>query len=352
MIDEGIAPAATLPTPTAAPAEAERAALLTAVVTFGRFALESQRIATTIEQAVEIVTRTLGAPIGLVPMTGTSPTGLGVFEAPPRLFSDLESEFVAQVAHVLAAALERDHLETGLRTRARDLQQALLPTRSPVVVGIESAARYAPAGGEAVGGDWYDLLLLPNGHVALVMGDVEGHNAAAAAVMGQVRNVLRAYAADGHPPEQIMTKINRFVHQHIDRLVTCCYVELCPETRSAVSVSAGHAGPMLLTQAGGVREVPITGGLLFGVDGEQDYPATFSRLPPGGCLLLVTDGLVDDLPGAVHSNPRTFAVAAASRAGQSIETLADSLMRSPSTPPETQRDDAALLAVRLTACPA
>lgn len=329
---------------------AEEIALLTATAAFGRFALESRHIAATVERAVEIVAHTLGAPIGLLPTDDISPARLGVVETPPRLLRELESKFVAQVAHLLAAALERDRLETGLRTRARDLQHALLPATLPVVAGVESAARYAPAGGEAVGGDWYDLLPLSSGHVALVMGDVEGHDTAAAAIMGQVRNVLRAYAADGHPPEQIMAKINRFVHRHIDRLVTCCYVDLCPDQRSAISVSAGHAGPLLLTRAGGVREVPITGGLLFGVNDEQSYPATFSRLPPGGCLLLVTDGLVDDLPGAVHSSPHAFAAAAAGRAGQSIEALADSLMWNPSTPPAIQRDDAALLAVRLTTC--
>ncbi|HEX2809112.1 MAG TPA: GAF domain-containing SpoIIE family protein phosphatase, partial [Kineosporiaceae bacterium] len=272
---------------------------------------------------------------------------LSVFWAGPRQLSGADVDVIQSIAHVLAAALERDRIETRLRRTAQDLQRALLPGALPTAAGIVTAARYAPAGGDQVGGDWYDVLELPQGGVGLVMGDVEGHDTAAAAVMGQVRNVLRAYASEGHSPAEVMTRVNRFVLRHTELLVTCCYAELHPAERSLTCVTAGHPAPLLLAPDGSSHPVQLVPGALLGVD-EVHYAEQTAVLPTGATLLLVTDGLVDDLPGAIHPGPDAFAAVAHDRVGGSVDALADALITRPPGAP-VQRDDAALLVVRLTA---
>jgi serine phosphatase RsbU (regulator of sigma subunit)/anti-sigma regulatory factor (Ser/Thr protein kinase) len=288
---------------------------------------------------------------------GVAGTEAGRFPAP-------EADALQSIARLMAVALERDRADALLRATSKDLQRALLPAALPSVEGLEAVARYVPAGhGEAgenstgaaagpgsrgrdrVGGDWYDVLPLPQGGVGLVMGDVEGHDGGAAAVMGQVRNVLRAYAAEGHPPAEVLTRVNRFVAAHTELLVTCCYAELHPQDLTVSCVTAGHPVPWALDRDGTGWSLPAKPFLPLGVDPEENYREHTSVLSPGCCLLLVTDGLVGEA-GAIHPGDAAFRARAGALAREPLECLADALVALPPGGPGP-RDDAALLAVRL-----
>ncbi|HEY6798542.1 MAG TPA: GAF domain-containing protein [Kineosporiaceae bacterium] len=272
---------------------------------------------------------------------------LTVFDTRPRHWCTSEVNVVQALAHTLASAIERARAETRLRRTTRQLEHFLLPADLPTLSGIETAARYVPAHGAEVGGDWYDVLDLPHGGIGLVMGDVEGHDSAAAAVVGQVRTVLRTYAGEGLPPAEIMSRLGSFVTTHTDRLVTCCYAELHPTHRTITCVSAGHPPPLLLTTAGEVPQIPVHPGPLLGLDGSRHYRERTTVLPTGGCLVLYTDGLLDDFPHVIHPDPRSLAAAAHPALHGPIEALADHLVAHPLDAPPL-RDDAALLLVRFT----
>jgi len=264
----------------------------------------------------------------------------------PRHWREIEVDFIQSLANVLAAAVERDRMESRLWARTRQLQQVLVPAALPVLEGVELAARYVPTNDLEVGGDWYDVLGLPDGGIALVMGDVEGHDSTAAAVMGQVRTVLGAYVAEGYPPAEVLARTSAFVTGHTDRLVSCCYAELYPDQRTLTCASAGHPAPVLLTPDGAARELPLEPGLLLGVEDTPGYPERTTVLPAGSCLVMVTDGMLDGLPGVMYSDVDSLGTTARPAVDGPVEALADLLVRRPPGAPAL-RDDAALLLVRL-----
>ena len=165
--------------------------------------------------------------------------------------------------------------------------------------------------GRDIGGDWYDLIPLPGGRVGAVIGDVQGHDTHAAAVMGQLRIVLRAYAAEGHPPATVMARASVFLHElDTDRFATCLYAEADLATGVVQVVRAGHIDPLIRHTDGSCRRLPVEGGLPLGLSAEfqrLEYPVTTLELDPGHTLLLCTDGLVEQ-PGAdLDDGMRTLA---------------------------------------------
>ena len=127
-----------------------------------------------------------------------------------------------------AQALQRALLFEAQRSIAADLQRALLPAVLPALRGARHAVRYLPwTHGADVGGDWYDVIPLGPDAVAVVIGDVAGHSPNAAAIMGQIRNALRAYAAEGHSPTGVMDRVNRLMLRvEPDSVASCCYLEV------------------------------------------------------------------------------------------------------------------------------
>lgn len=231
---------------------------------------------------------------------------------------------------------------------AAELQQALLPQSLPQIAHITSAARYTTASGDTAGGDWYDVIALHSGRIALVVGDVEGHDVTAAAVMGQVRNALTVYAEEGHPPGDILTRLNSYVCRRFPLLVTCCYLELDPCARTVVAVTAGHPAPLLITPTGVAQHLPVRIEPPLGVEPAHTYQECANPLPDEVHLVLYTDGLLDG-----RSSTCTIDLALANCGHLDLGTadrLADTLLTDPdSTPPTplTFQDDAALLVVHL-----
>ncbi|MFE1316174.1 SpoIIE family protein phosphatase [Kitasatospora phosalacinea] len=185
---------------------------------------------------------------------------------------------------------------TGDEQRAvRALQQALMraPAGRPVP-GFDSAARYLPAERERkIGGDWYELLDLPDGTVLLAVGDVSGHGLPAAAVMSQLRYALRGIAYDGAPPGQLLDRLDRMLcHQRADHIAAVTVARLDPRTGHLAWARAGHLPPVLVHD-GTARTLDPPPGLVLGVTPRTRRPTAELQLVPGDTLLLYTDGLIN-----------------------------------------------------------
>lgn len=132
-----------------------------------------------------------------------------------------------------------------------------------------------------MGGDWYDVIALSDDRVALVIGDVQGHSAGAATIMGQMRTAIRAYAVEGHPPDVVVSHANRLlVGMETDLFATCCYAELDMEEGNALFVRAGHLAPLLRHPDGRTEEVQVEGGLPLGILADAEFPMTTCALAP------------------------------------------------------------------------
>ncbi|WP_354641773.1 SpoIIE family protein phosphatase [Kitasatospora camelliae] len=212
-----------------------------------------------------------------------------------RVFSREDRTMYSAFAGILAQSLERARLYDTHHHRASELQRAMLPRTLPRLAGVLSAARYLPSTeGMQIGGDWYDLLRLPDGGVGLVIGDVQGHNAEATAVMGQLRSGLRAYATDGNDPAATLARTSRLLAElDTELFATCLYLTLDPGSGRLRAARAGHPQPVLLS-GGKARELEVAGGPPLGVDPAVRYPLEEGRLAAGETLLAYTDGLVEE----------------------------------------------------------
>ncbi|MFF2650803.1 SpoIIE family protein phosphatase [Streptomyces sp. NPDC058045] len=214
--------------------------------------------------------------------------------ARPRHFDAGERTFYTAVAVILTQSLERARLFDTEHQLASDLQQAMLPGRLPPLPSLTVHSRYLPGTrGMQIGGDWYDLLPRRDGTAALIIGDVQGHDAYASAVMGQLRVALRASAEARLDPGAVLAHVNR-VHCDLDtdRFATCTYLVLDPVDGTLRGARAGHPHPWRV-RGGAVSEVELAGGPPLGVDPWAGFPTTTARLADDEALLLFTDGLVE-----------------------------------------------------------
>lgn len=179
------------------------------------------------------------------------------------------------------------------RRTALALKRGLLPSNPDIPPGLEVAHRYLPVGDSVIGGDWHDIVALPGGRAALIVGDVMGHGPEAAAVMVQVRTAAHTLADLGLPPGQILAKLDQMVaRMSSGQFATCVYVVTDPAAGTCVIAQAGHLPPVLI-HPGGVTEVlELPPGLPVGL-GAGIAGATEISLPPGATLALFTDGLVE-----------------------------------------------------------
>ncbi|MGD3108305.1 SpoIIE family protein phosphatase [Streptomyces sp. YGL11-2] len=210
-------------------------------------------------------------------------------------FGPEERSLLTATAGLVGQALVRAHAQDAWHELGTMLQRSLLPRKLPELAGGVAEVRYLPATmGLELGGDWYDVIPLSDGHVALVIGDVEGHSAGAATIMGQMRTAIRAYAVEGHPPDVVIAHANRLLlGMETDLFATCCYVDLDMEEGIAWFVRAGHLPPLLRYPDGSTEELPVEGGPPLGVSEEAEFPLTEVGLAPGAVLVLLTDGLAE-----------------------------------------------------------
>jgi PAS domain S-box-containing protein len=213
-----------------------------------------------------------------------------------RRFTREDESLLQLVADRAALAVEHARLYARELGIVETLQRSLLPESLPQVPGLLTAARYMPGGpGADVGGDWYDAISLDGGRLGIAMGDVVGHGIGAAALMGQLRNALRAYALDGNSPAQVVEKLDRLVQNlEAGRMATLVYMVIAPDLGSVEFSSAGHLPPLVLGPDGSA--VYLEGGrtLPLGVMPSAEYPQADAELEPGSTIVLYTDGLVEE----------------------------------------------------------
>jgi len=209
-----------------------------------------------------------------------------------RVFTESDREMGQQIANRAAIALDNARLYAREQRIALALQRSLLPDRLPTTPSLETAAVYRPAAEDGtVGGDWYDVIPLPCGRVGLVMGDVMGRGVQAAALMGQLRAAVRAYAAQDLPPGDLLGHLDGLVRGLAqDTLVTCLYAVYDPIEEALCFANAGHV-PALLRTNNGVQLLG-GGGVLLGA-GDSYYEQAELEFPNDAVLLLYTDGLVE-----------------------------------------------------------
>ncbi|MGW4811167.1 SpoIIE family protein phosphatase [Kitasatospora cineracea] len=267
----------------------------------------------------------------------------------PRPFTAEDRSVLTALGGLIAQALERARLYDAESAVARGLQQALLPHRLPAVPGLDITARYLPGTrGMDIGGDWYDVLPTPDGGVVLIIGDVEGHSVKAAALMGQLRSAVRAFASGDDPVETVARRTNHLlVDLDAGLLASCCLLRLHPGTRTLRAVRAGHPPPLLREADGRTTALDLAGGPLLGIDHDLDFPATETRLPPGATLVLYTDGLVESATATLSEGIDRLRTALAHATTPALEPLADFLLGQ-ARHDAHRADDIAVLIARLT----
>ncbi|MFF2523056.1 SpoIIE family protein phosphatase [Streptomyces liangshanensis] len=291
---------------------------------------------------------TAGAILPLIAQA--RPTGvLSIMYEGKTAFTPEEQNLLLALAATIAQSVQRAALYDEEHAMAVGLQQSMLPATIPDMPGVRVAVRYQPARtGHQIGGDWYDVVPLRGGRVGLVVGDVQGHDIQASAVMGQLRTALRAYAAEGHAPAAVMARASRFLQDlDTDRLATCIYVDLDPATGRARLVRAGHPGPVIRHADGSSSSPDVAGGLPFGLLQYSDapYPTTELVLGPDETLLLCTDGLLEFRGEDIDVGERRIRSALYDGPGD-LDRLAEYIVDTIETR-QGQEDDVALLLATL-----
>ncbi|MEU0290425.1 SpoIIE family protein phosphatase [Streptomyces sp. NPDC006147] len=259
----------------------------------------------------------------------------------PHVFPPSERAILTSLAGLVGQALDRARLYDSKDHLAHRLQSALLPHSLPRIPGLRVAARYLPAArGLGIGGDFYDLIRLDEHTAAATIGDVQGHNVDAAALMGQVRTAVHAHATVGAPPDHVLTGTNRLLTDLDPGLFSSClYAHLDLGRGRACLATAGHPPPLMRHCDGRTELLDIPPGLLLGIDPTARYPSLECALPPGCVLVLYTDGLVE-APG-VDLDDATAALAGLVEQGDpcDLDAMADTLVQHAPSP----GDDIALL---------
>ena len=285
-----------------------------------------------------------------VPLFGRTGRRLGLIQVADKIegdFSESDEVVLLQLAQLASVAIENAERYEQEHSVAEALQRGLLPSSLPRIGGVDLAARYRPGGGGAsVGGDWYDVVALADGRVALTIGDVMGRGPRAAAIMGQVRTALHAYALHGLPASVSMRSADLLLQDVADAaMATAIYLVLDPVQRRVEAVSAGHPPPLVAGPDGSVGYLRCDPHTPLGVLPAPVYTANTETLLSGSLLLLYTDGLVEDRETGLDQGLEQLA----SRIDPTIDdlgALCDAVIDA--MVPAERDDDVCVLAVRLT----
>ncbi|MET9950061.1 SpoIIE family protein phosphatase [Streptomyces sp. NPDC006339] len=208
-------------------------------------------------------------------------------------FDDEDRVLIDEVVARAALNIDNARLYTTQRHAARTLQRSLTNNALPDVTGLELTGRYLPASDHDVGGDWYDVVALPGGRTGLVIGDVMGHGIHAAAVMGQLRTAVRTLARHDIPPTHMLRSLDAVVADlGEDEMATCVYAVHDPATAVLTIARAGHPPPAVVTPDGALTFLDGPPGTPLGT-GAHEFGTEQIALPPGGLLVLYTDGLIE-----------------------------------------------------------
>lgn len=240
------------------------------------------------------------------PLVGMDGSCLGVIQLDTSRsgpgFAPEDLEILATVAIQAAAAIDRakvHEMEMNRQRTNRDMELAnevqlrLLPAEPPVIRNYRLFDFYRPA--EAVGGDYFDYIELPDGRVAILIGDVVGHGIAAALLMAKVSAEARFALATHAVPCEAMDQLNRAICRlQLERFITIAMCVLNPETHALTVVNAGHLPPVVRTSGGAVRVLSTEfSGLPIGITDELTYKQQVLDLAPGNLVAIFTDGITE-----------------------------------------------------------
>ncbi|MFJ3306765.1 SpoIIE family protein phosphatase [Streptomyces sp. NPDC086549] len=209
-------------------------------------------------------------------------------------FDEQDTVLIDELVARAALNIDNARLYASRREAALTLQRSLIRPL-PTVPGLELASGYLPASSDnEVGGDWFDVLMLPGGRTGLIIGDVMGHGIRAAAVMGQLRVMARTLACHNVPPGHLLRHLNSTIADLGDcELATCAYAVYDPTTSSCLIARAGHPPPALADPHGMVRFLDTPCGTPLGVCVDDPFDTEHVPLPTGTLLALYTDGLIE-----------------------------------------------------------
>ncbi|WP_250030767.1 PP2C family protein-serine/threonine phosphatase [Paractinoplanes maris] len=265
----------------------------------------------------------------------------------PQTFYVFDRAVIATLALYIGQALDRAVKHDARAAVTETLQQAML-SELPDVDDYDLAAYYRAATSQRVGGDWYDVIPGPNDRLALVIGDVVGHDTAAAAKMGQLRNMLRAYLVDRRePPSALLRRLDAANHalgEATMATAVVAFIDRAPSGGHRLRWSnAGHPPPVVIQPDGQVRALTGNDMLLGARRGTPRHTYT-APLPPGSTVLLHTDGLVENRG---HHIDEGFARLYQRLRIRNFGMPRDLLARLAGEMPVDRADDIAMLAVRI-----
>jgi PAS domain S-box-containing protein len=302
-----------------------------------------------LRSAMVVPVRARGRVLGTLTLLTQHPYG--------RRYTSRDLHLAADLAGRAGLTVDNARLYEVEHAAAATLQRSLLPV-VPDVKGLQVAARYlVGADGNQVGGDWYDVLPLPDGAVGIAVGDVVGHDLQAAAAMGQLRGVVRSYAWEGRAPGSVLDRCDQLVQGlEMAAMATAFYARIEPPDADGRRVlryaNAGHPAPLMLGPDGGLRALdekrsPMIGAVpTFGATDGPGRAEVELACPAGSVLLLYTDGLTDmageDADERTGLLERTLGSVAP---GTDAETVVQRVLDT--CAPSRLRDDVALLAIRL-----
>lgn len=255
------------------------------------------------------------------PMTGAV---VLFFSWEPPVGSD-EAEALQVLAAQAATALENAQRFERQRSVARSLQEGLLATELPEMEGYESAAVYEPASGEAdIGGDFFDVFDLSDGSFAIVVGDVSGKGAEAAAYTAMAKYMLRAFAIRNAQPSSVLYHLNNALVTGFgeDRFATLMYALFDPEARKLTIAVGGHPPPLIYRASTHEVEPVTVSGSIVGAFDDQAFDQSSFTLGPRDVMLAFTDGLVEARRGGeLYGRERVIESLCQHAPGSSAETV-------------------------------
>ncbi|GHF84426.1 histidine kinase [Streptomyces thermodiastaticus] len=268
-------------------------------------------------------------------------------------FDDEELSLAEELVAHAAVSIDNGRRYAREHTMAVTLQRSLLPRALPEQDAIDAAHRYLPAH-SGVSGDWFDVIPLPGGRVALVVGDVVGHGLHAAATMGRLRTAVHNFSTLDMPPDELLSHLDDLVGR-IDQEeagteaaaavvgATCLYAIYDPATRRCAMARAGHLAPVVIHPDGTAAFPDLPYGPPLGLGG-MPFRTEELELPEGTQLVLYTDGLVEDRGRDLDERLELLRATLADHPGRSPErhcqAVLDVLL------PGQPQDDVALLVAR------
>jgi PAS domain S-box-containing protein len=277
-------------------------------------------------------------------VSGGRPFGvLAVSWPSARQFSEEDRDFLITIAGQCAQAIERARVFEREHATAEALQRAIVPSLGTSFDDVRCTGRYLPAEANIeVGGDWYDAFLLPDGSLAIVIGDVAGHGLRAATTMTQLRNMLRAYAFDEASPASVLARMDSILADTgSEQFATCFYARFDPGTRELSFANAGHLPPILLEPHRPAALLPSRPSPLLGARGEPVEETMW--IEPGTKMLLFTDGLIERRSRPIDDGITAVLASLRTGAPSDLDMLCDHVLGHAAD--QQREDDVCLLAV-------